>query len=224
MLIYLNPEYFSPSLADDTKKGSSFNRDIVEKYWKLLTAIDWFVKKISKYPLYFNEFYTSNEKVSNHEALEHHIYAYLEDMETVKNKIVRYITEMKNDIKKVAINKKEVDEALKQWVKDISRVFGSSKLRGDLRHGNYRFVDPYISKAYMAETILNQEELFSRLTEKGVVEVKKNLTESIEEGKNWWSENAKYNYQQIYGLTNKVIEKTKYYLYQLLDIEVLIPK
>jgi len=219
LLAYLHPEYLLPPYNTELQKGKQYDVKTIEKYWEILTTIDWFTKKLSKYELFFNDFYPNSKKISDFEALEHHIHAYLEDMETLKNKIDVFITNLKNDLKKIATNKKEIDFALKTLRQKIFDVFGASKLRGKHRHGNNRFVDHYVVDGQVASTILETPILRERLTPQGLERMQGKITESITQGKAWWSNNAAKNYVQCYGLVNEVIRRNKAFLYDLLDIK-----
>lgn len=219
LIIYIYPEYLNTSIYDQLRKGSRFNKKIVEKYWHILTAINWFTKKIGRYEVFFKYFYPKSNKITEYDALEHHIHAYLEDIETLKNKLIRFINELKNDIKRMALNRQEVDHAFKIVANNITEVFETSKIRGDHRHGEYKFVDPYSTDNEMAYIILSYKNL---LTEKGLLEAEKRKKESFAKGKQWWSQNAQDNYRQLDQLVNEVAKRNKEYLYKLLDIKPII--
>lgn len=91
-------------------------------------------------------------------------------METLKNKIEVLFGEMKNDIKKVASNKKAIDEFFKAGIEKTREVFAQvSTHSGGHRHRGMRFFDPDLLKAENAhgfleiistpqfDTMLNQE-------------------------------------------------------------------
>lgn len=220
----LFPEYLLPPYNTEQKKGSKFCIKIVDKYWHILSTIDWFVKKISKYELYFTDFYPNGNKITHIEALEHHIHAYLEDMETLKNKLDVFVTNLKNDLKKISTNKKEIDRVLKTLRSNIYMAFSSSQLRGAHRHGIDRFVDYHVVKGQLANTFLEQPILRDRLTKTGLEKLASKRDGSLTQGKKWWSNNAANNYKECYGLVNEVMRRNKDLLYKLLDIEPILPK
>lgn len=218
---YLNPDFFLPPFSDVIKTGPLFNKKRANSYWESITSINWFLKKLGKYEIYFLEFYSDTISIPKHEALEHHIHAYLEDLSTVKNKLTKYVNMMKNDLKKVVTNKKEVTSALKWLSGQIHKCMKkTSDLRDFHRHQGYRFVDKSVVDAEMASTLLDSKfGMKDLLTPYGVEKLTKQKSSSFEEGKNYWSKNAASNYIQVSGLVNKVMAETKDFLYSLLDIK-----
>lgn len=217
---YLHPEYFIEEFKNRIVAGKKFNKEITEKYYKIIISINWFLKKVSRYEVYFLEFYPQSENIKKHEALEHNIHAYLEDVETLKNKLTHYVGCLKNDLKQVAINKKEISDAL-DWLKgQVIKTFeGVSVLRGEHRHKGYRFVDSNIIDIEMAETMLSETSPFKgQLTQYALEHFEKQKVESFEKAKAFWVDTAKKNLSQVEGVTNETLEKTKNFLYKLLDI------
>jgi hypothetical protein len=106
--VYLNENIFYKEFRSNILKGKNYELKKVKKYHQLLSSVNWFVKKVSRYEIYFREFYSDSENIKNFEELEHHVHAYLEDIATVKNKLAEYLGALKNDITKVAINKDEI--------------------------------------------------------------------------------------------------------------------
>jgi len=224
ILVYSHPEYFLPSYTIGLKRGKRFSLKNIEKYWIIFTTINWFIKKISKYELYFIDFYPVQEKISMYDALDHHIHAYLEDMETLKNKLVVFITNLKNDLKKIAVNKKEIDYAFKKLAEKVISVFKCSQQRGEHRHGNFMFVDAHTTEGKMAEILLVQENFRNTLTQHGLEKLQKMKQDSLNQGKEWWSKNASNNYKQLCELVDEVVKRNKKFLYEFLDIEPIASK
>src|ERR1035437_4724497 len=82
----------NPNILIKEYAGKINNLDInkvkLKEYYILLTSIRQVYRKILKYEIYFAEFYPKNEeKIKNFEALEHHIHAYLEDLDILKEKL-----------------------------------------------------------------------------------------------------------------------------------------
>ena len=221
---YLHPEYFLEEFKSKIAPGKNFTKETAEKYYKIIISISWFLKKVSRYEIYFSEFYPQSENIKNHEALEHHIHAYLEDIETLKNKLMHYVGCLKNDLKQVATNKKEISDAL-DWLKgQICKTFESvSMIRGEHRHKGYRFVDSNIIDIEMAETMLSENSPFKgQLTPYALKHFEKQKIESLEKAKIFWIETARKNLSQVEGVTNEILQKTKSFLYTFLDIKPLI--
>jgi hypothetical protein len=225
LLIYVNPEVVLPSYASELIKGKFFNLEMVKKYWQILSTIDWFVKKISKYESFFIYFYPNNEKISESDALEHHIHAYLEDVKTLKNKLLRFVISLKRDLKKIAINKKEIFPMFQILEEKITKPFVSvSKLRKEHRHLEGRFLDHYVADAQNASFFLNQPLLKEIMTEEGLAEMLVKKQNALIEGKGSWSKKAANNYWVLYGMANTVAKLTKNYLYQVLDLKPILLK
>jgi len=223
LVFYLHPEFFQEEYAKQNKPGVSFNKKITQNYYVLIVAIKWFLKKISRYETYFINFYPDTKLIKNSEALEHHIDAYLEDLETTKNKLVIYISSLKNNLKKIVSNKDEINKALTFLNSKIYIAFdNASKCRGEHRHKGFRFVDKYVLDCEMAENLLDDNfPLKEKLTTHAREIARKKKKDSFEQGKKHWSKNASKNYDQLSGLIDDVMGRTKNFLYQLLDIKTI---
>lgn len=218
---YIHPEYFLEEFKDKILPGSKFSKELAEKYYTILMSISYFLKKLSKYEIYFLEFYPNTENISYYDALEHHIHAYLEDVETLKNKLNHYLGCLKNDIKKVATNKKEVSEALEFLTGQVFKTFEKvSTLRASHRHKGSIFVDTNIINGQVAEYMLSDKNLLKdRLTPYAFDHFAKEKSESFEKAKIFWVKNVKKNLPQVNGITNDILHRTKSFLYILLDIK-----
>lgn len=174
--------------------------------------------------MYFQSFYPAEGgEIKNYEALEHHIHAYLEDLDTVRNKLHHYVGSLKNDLKKIASNKEEIVKALKWLDGQISTTFNDvSENRNPHRHEGFKFSDKYINDGQMAEMALDEAmPLRAQLSEHGLEKMREVKNDSFEQGKKYWAENAVKNYEQVSGLTEAVLEKTKDFLYKFLDIKTI---
>ncbi|MCE9585063.1 hypothetical protein K8Q94_00355 [Candidatus Nomurabacteria bacterium] len=224
LAFYNEPELLKEEYRKFLKVGKNFNKEKSKKYSQSLASINWFIKKVAKYKIYFSEFYPcSTDNIQKHEALEHHIHAYLEDIITVKTKTTNYIGELKNDLKQVVENKKEISNSL-DWLKEqIYKTFeGISTQRDQHRHRGFKFVDGDITNAEMAHIMLGKDSLFKgHFTDYAIEKFKAQKEESFEKAKKSWLENTLKNYDQIEGLANEMVKRTKPFLYQYLDIEPL---
>lgn len=219
---YKDPKLFTDDFKVKLKKGENFDEKKIEKYHQLLLNIGWFLKKVSRYQVYFEKFYSTSEEIPDFEELEHHVHAYLEDISTVKNKIFAYIGALKNDINQIASNKKEAKEALEFITKQVYKTFESLLiLRGDHRHNGYRFVDNNLVSAENAYMMLGEKSPFKGMLNDYAIEKFTNeRRDSFNKAKSFWIENAMNNYPQVLGISNEVINKTKSLLFLLLDIDV----
>lgn len=207
--------------------ASKANQTGIKKYMQSFFNLRYAWQKTLKYKKYFEHFYPQTGQIEKIEALNHHIHAYLEDMETLKNKIEVLFGEMKNDIKKVASNKKDIDEFFKAGIEKTKEVFAQvSKHRGEHRHRGMRFFDPDLLKAENAngfleivatpqfDAMLNQEykpQLIEKFT--------REREESFEIAKKRWIEMAKRNDEQTTGYLDAILKGSRSPLYQFLNIK-----
>jgi len=225
LAIYLNPKYLFKEYRKqlDTTKINKFN---LQKYWDLLSNIQYAWQKILKYKLYFKEFYPSSNKIEKFEALNHHIQAYLQDMTIFKNKIEVFLGVLKNDTKKMATNKVEVVDFFKAKIQKTKEVFESvSKYRDPHTHKGKRFLDGDLLKAendYNAIAIF-QNFFTTTLNPKYKVEfikkLKKRKEESFESAKLRWVKMARKNDEQTSGYLNMLLKGIRPSLYQFLKIK-----
>lgn len=223
--------YQDPRLLKTEYSGllnvSKVNDADIKKYMMSFFNLRYAWQKTLKYKKYFEEFYPPAEKIEKIEALNHHIHAYLEDMTTLKNKVEVLLGEMKNDIKKVASNKRDIDEFFVAGVEKTKEVFTQvSKYRGEHRHRGMRFFDGDLLKAENAhgfleiisnpifDAMLNQEykpEIVAKFT--------KEKEESFEAAKKRWIEMAKKNDEQTTGYLDALLKGVRPALYQFLNIK-----
>src|SRR6056297_279591 len=95
--------YYNPNLLKkEYRENMNLDRakiKMVNKYYKNLVCLRFFYNKLFKYPNYFRNFYPETKEIKKNEALEHHIYAYLEDSDIFRNKLVNILNSIKNDLK-----------------------------------------------------------------------------------------------------------------------------
>lgn len=206
---------------------SKANQDMIKKYMMLFSNLRYAWQKTLKYKIYFKDFYPDEGKVDKIEALNHHIHAYLEDMTTLKNKIEVLFGEMKNDIKKIAINKKDIDDFFVAGVEKTKEVFAQvSKHRNDHRHRGMRFFDGDLLKAENAhnfletlsnpvfDSMLNQE-----YKPKVIYKFANEKEESFEKAKIRWIAMATKNDEQTSGYLAAVLKGIRPVFYNFLNIK-----
>lgn len=223
LLIYLEPELFINDFNIDAKKGPNYKISTIKRYYRTITTVSWFSKKIGRYETYFANFYPDTNLIPRHEALEHHIHAYLEDIQTLRNKIMdRYLPQLSQDLCKIYENKKDVKETFKDIKKNVYSGFSQpSKVRSKHRHLGDKFSDPHLSNAESMFVLLNNPNMKSQLSKWGVQQVTQKENESFESGRQWWIQNTQKHKTQLDAVIDYVFGSTKEYLYTLLDIEEL---
>ncbi len=224
--IFMEPQLLLEPNFIEIKKIKVDN-DKIKKYSTLLSNIDYAWKKVKKYQIYFQEFYPATTKIGKIEALNHHIHAYLNDMVRLRNKILEFFGTAKNDIKKAAFNKKEIEDFFQAGIVKTKEVFGQVTDQRDLHHHQgMRFFDINLLKAENAEgsirflnnpvinSILNQErkpELIERF--------RKEEDQSFEVARDSWVKMAQKNDLQIFGYLHEVFIAVKPALYQYLNMK-----
>lgn len=223
--------YLEPKLLKDEYSGfldiNSADIDGIKKYRDILMDVRYAWQKTQKYAQYFEEFYPPESKIEKFEVLNHHIHAYLQDMTTLKNKIEVLLGKMKNDIRKVASNKSEIDTFFRVGVKKTKDIFKEiSKHRDTHHHQGMRFCDNDLLKA---ENAYGASKLFSDPTINSVINQKyipvllekfeKEKEESFEVGKKRWIRVARRNNKQVSDYLNILLEGIRPNLNQLLNIQ-----
>lgn len=217
--IHLNPEYIKWDYHDkiDTK---TLNKSKLNEYFLLLSTIDYFYKKVLKYEIYFSEFYPISDKIKNIEALEYHIHSYLECIDILRNKIRAFLGVLKNDLKKIAENKQEIDEALKKFISNVEKTFNEvTQHRNPHHHKGPRFLNSDLVDAEMCAVMLKDDFPLKHLVNIPIVEKKE--TEHFEKAKNDYVALSKKNNEQITGLINTVFDKNGDFIHEVLNIKSL---
>ena len=208
-------------------KIDSLDIEQIKKYQELLSNVRFALNKTFKYVQYFEEFYPATAKIEKFEALNHHIHGYLEDMTILKNKIEVLLGVMKNDIGKVAVNKKETAEFFDAGVNKTKEVFdGVSKQRNPHHHAGRRFFDGDLLKAENAQGTLEifTTGVFSNMInpdykDEFFASLKKVKEESFQTAKVRWIKMAQNNNHQTVGYLSELIGVIKPALYQFLNIK-----
>lgn len=208
----------------DTK---SANMEGIERYLGLLSNVRYAWQKVLKYENFFAVFYASDEGVQNFEALNHHIHAYLQDMDTLKNKMNVFLGNLKKDLKRVASNEEDVTAFIDAGIKKTYEVFdGVLKHRRTHVHNGMRFIDDDLLKAENAhfalevfsnplfDTMLNQE-----YKTKFIARLEKEKGESFEVARTRWVEMARDNNKQTTGYVGALLKTIRPSLYQFLNIK-----
>ncbi len=206
---------------------SRLNKKNLEKYNNLLISVNYAWQKILRYEVYFQEFYSNSEKIDRTEELNHHIHAYLQDMDTLKNKIENLFFGLKKDIKKIAINKDDIEDFFQAGVEKTKEVFnGVIEHRIQHVHRNFQFIDGDLMKAENAQRVidmLNNPSMASIINQEykpvAIAKLKKDKIESFDVAKARWLKTAKNNNGQTSGFLASILEVIKPSLYQFLEIK-----
>ncbi len=137
---------------------STVDQKIIDEYFNLFSRINTAYEKILKYPIYFREFYPPTESITinKHEALEHHIHAFLQDLYILREKLITFLNQLKKDIRKVAINEAEVTAYINSCIGMVDRSFvNASGARNRHTHGKTTFLDWNVTKGMSLTTIQN---------------------------------------------------------------------
>ena len=205
---------------------STVNSSAIKKYINGFLNLRYAWQKTLCYKKYFEEFYTTDERIDKVEALNHHIHAYLEDMTTLKNKIEVLFGQMKNDIRKIASNKKDIEEFFSAGVKKTKEVFAQVSMhRDEHRHRGMRFFDGDLLRAENAQgfLVMISNPLFDAMLNQEykpqlVTKFTKEKEDLFETAKKRWVEMAKKNDVQTRGYLEALLKGVRSPLYQFLNI------
>ncbi|HBX15919.1 MAG TPA: hypothetical protein DEF57_01260, partial [Candidatus Magasanikbacteria bacterium] len=156
----------------------------------------------------------------------HHIHAYLQDMTILKNKIEVLLGEIKNDVKKIASNKSDINAFFKAGVEKTKKVFaGISKYRDEHHHRGMRFFDGDLLKAENARgflEMLSNPVLDAMLKQEYKPKIIDKFTKekegSFEIAQKRWIEIAQKNDKQTTGYLQSVLQVVHPSFYQFLNI------
>lgn len=201
------------------KNKEVYRNEQVEKYKELLQSVSWFLRKAKKYQLYFEEFYSKSPLIPDHEALEHHVHAYIEDLYALREKLLRLSNTVKNDVKKIHPNNKQLIDNFEIRAQKIIDVFSViTSTRVPHVHAGFIHVVEEALDAQMAQIMLETPQLRSRLTEEGVAFYQKMLFEKTLQGKIEYQKIAESNYEQLKLFTDMLVSSLGICLYEILGI------
>lgn len=220
ILVYMNPELLLPSYKDQVDT-TGVDKKKLEKYFHLLTNINYFYKKVLRYETYFTYFYPEPDVIEKAEALEYHIYSYMESFDILRNKIVAFLGLLKNDLKEIASNKQEIVQALKQFIDKVENTFnGVKEHRHPHHHTGYRFVNGDIVDATAYSMMLKVDLPLRNMV--NIPEIEKRKEKSLEKAQQDYINLSIKNNEQITGLINTVFEKNAKFIYMVLNIKHLV--
>lgn len=225
-LIYQDPGLLKEEFSKLIDQESADMKGI-KKYFRLFSNIDYSWKKTLRYEVYFEKFYVADNSIESFEALNHHIHAYLQDMDTLKNKINILFGNLKKDISNIASNRKDVIEFTDEGIKKNFEVFdGILKYRIQHVHNGARFIDEDLLKSEISDLGLKA---FGRGVFDPILDIQqkpelmtkfqKNKEETFNMAKNRWVKTAQENAIQVTGWIESLIKITRPKLYQFLNIQ-----
>jgi hypothetical protein len=206
---------------------SKTDKEKLEKYSVLLSDIRHAYDKVSRYDVYFEYFYTDSDKIQKFEQVKHHIHVYLQDVDTLKNKLQNLLGNLKNDINSVAENRQEISSSLKDAIDTVGEIFEPIlKYRRQHVHKGSRFMEDDLLKAenneLLKEVLINP--LFEKMINqdykpKAIEKLKVIQEQSFNTAKGRWLNNAKKSKVTILKFLNKILEIIQPSLYQFLNIK-----
>jgi alpha-ribazole phosphatase/probable phosphoglycerate mutase len=221
--LYEDPKMLNED-ARETIDASHVNIKDLKKYRLLIFNINKAFKKVQRYPVYFETFYPSTHRITKYEALEHHLHAYLEDLDGLRNKITTLLSTLKNDLKRIATNKKEVEGAIKHMITKVEDAFSQVKnFRHPHHHVGPKFIDGDLVNAEVAHTFNQPGSPLSRFFKPEFIQkMRQREIDSIEKSRTYWVETAKNNNAQLLGLIEHVSSRNADWIYQYLKIKPIV--
>jgi hypothetical protein len=223
--VYIEPKLLKDDVTELLNVAGA-NIDSIKKYRQLLSNIKYAWQKVLRYKFFFATFYTADNAIDKVEALNHNIHAYLQDMDTLKNKIMVFLEELKKDLKKVASNKDEVIVFIDAGRDKTLEVFdGVLKYRRPHVHNGMRFMDGDLLKAENAHETIKMftetpmaEMLNPDYKDEWFNELAIEKETSFETAKSRWITMAESNDEQTTGYLNSLFETIRPSINQLLGI------
>ncbi|MFH0840527.1 MAG: hypothetical protein V1865_00870 [bacterium] len=218
--LYLYPELLKLDNKDKIDV-SNIDKNKLQKYNIQLLSIGHVYNKIKRYDIFFSEFYPNNEdKISNAEALDHHIHAYLEDLDRLRDKIIHFLQTLKKDLKIIAINKNEAGKSFDKAVKDVLKIFKQvSKYRVPHHHRGVQFLDSDLVDSSGMRTMIDNQEHIKQFLKPGALDIiKQKEIESFKKAKANWVSLANKNKVQVFGFINELFGNISPLIFDYLNI------
>lgn len=221
IVIYNNPKSLKKEIAIKVDL-SKVDTKAVNKYYLLIVAIDQAFRRVQKYPIFFEEFYPNSKNISEIEALKHHVHAYLQDMTAFKNKVTVFLGTLKNDLKRDAENKEEIEKALRWLAGQVANVFAQvSEHRDPHHHNGLEFSDPDIMNATTATSLLALNKSQNLFNSDFISQLEEQQIQSFQKAKEKWFKIASDNAKEVEGFIDDIMGRNKDFLYKLLNIQSL---
>lgn len=217
MSVYINPQYLNKSSSVKIDTGK-IDISMLNKYYSLISSINWIFNKILKYELYFKEFYPSSPNIPNYEALEHNVHSYIQDLVTLKEKLRVFLDVLKNDIKKVATNKDEIVNKINDLIKKLNKIFSGVTIhRNPHCHQWWKFLDEDIVDSEWLSAMLKFSESFSLpFNSDTILQIKKRTQESFEKAREKRINQAQKNSEWMTKLIDGLFSDLEKSIYKLL--------
>jgi hypothetical protein len=225
LTLYLRPDLVKKEYFGNIDVTGVDQGDLM-RYYKALTGVRQAFAKVQRYDTYFAQFYPATDTViPKHEALEHHVHAYLEDLDILKNKTRALTGMLKNDLKSIAANKDEIDKALSFLADQVVKVFEKvSAARNPHHHGGMKFFDKNILDAEVMHTMKKEDgPMRNMLTPEGIALIEKHETVSFTKAQENWIAIAKKNNEQLTGMMDEALGRIKGFIYTFLRVGEIKP-
>ncbi|OGB73343.1 hypothetical protein A3K24_00480 [candidate division Kazan bacterium RIFCSPHIGHO2_01_FULL_44_14] len=223
VMVYAHPECLMKQYITRIDKTGVDDGEL-ERYLGLLMILSQALKKVKRYEVYFTEFYPDQSgQISSAEALEHHLHAYLEDVDSLKDKVKTFLDVLTKDVRR-ANNGKEWVVALKHIKGQLYKVFnGIAECRVPHHHTGMRFADADLVDASVFATVSGDSSPFKdRMRPEAVDHFKRKIVESFELAQKRWIGIAASNQVQIDGALDQIFGDIRDLLYQHLRIEPFV--
>lgn len=223
IVAHIEPNYFK-NRVEIIATQKNLDSKKLHKYYSLIWGIQDAYKKTTRYCVYFADFYPNTDNIPNYEALEHHVHSYLNDLIILQNKLVTFLGDLKNDLKRISGNKYEVGKDLKEIIEGVSSVFDNVSIhRNPHQHRGLKYMDSDILESERAANALRKNHPFSSLL---TLEQKDSLKEKelkfFEKAQNYRIQQAQKNDKQILGLLDDLFQGLEKTIYDLLGIKTIV--
>lgn len=216
--------HLQPEIMNEKIDVKGLDKRLLERYSTLIHVLNQAFKKVKRYEVIFTEFYPNTPNISVHEALEHHIHAYLADITILRNAINRLVGSLKNDVLKIASNKQEMSEFFKECAKVTHQRFNeATEWRDAHSHAESRFLDPDLTRASGLQMMTKEGSPIRDFIKPEAIEgLVKDAEESFQRSKGHWCSMAKKNAENLTKMMDMLFISMEHPIYKCLGITPII--
>lgn len=216
--------HLQPEIMTTKPDVEGLDKKLLERYGTLIHVLNQAFKKVQRYELIFTEFYPNTPNITVHEALEHHIHAYLADISILRNAINRLLGSLKNDVLKIASNKDEMSEFFKQCLKVTHKRFNEATEHRDAHaHAETRFLDPDLTRSSGLQMLTKEGTPMRDMIKPEAIEgLVKDAEESLQRSKERWQDMAKRNAEGLAKMMDALFISMEHPIYKCLKIKPIL--
>lgn len=216
---YRNPSFLTKD-AYSKLDLSRCNIQQLDRYYKLISPVNDSLKKALKYVTYFDKFYPNCEEISNEEALQYHIYTYLQDLTILKNTLDAFLKVFERDITRKVTNKGDIKTFFDALRKSTHESFLEVlEHRNPYQHEGKKFLDNDVLDAGMYNTIIKAKEfMWDIVPDEWIEQALSKSKVAFDTAKAKYIQLAQANNDMLSKLVDRPFSVSQDYIYKILGI------